>query len=157
MSLIDEWNPAAGLFHSSSRRVRFLSPREAETLARSRAARRPMPSPVKRLRGAPAVLLPRPAGSGEFPFVLRARRTWRRYGSGPVSVGDLATALGLTSGVQQWIPTQFGRLPLKTSPSGGARHPIELYVCARNVKGLPAGLYHYAADVHNSSVCGPAI
>jgi len=148
MSAIDEWNPAAGLFHSASRQVRFLSPREAQTLARSRAAARPMPPPVKRLRGLPSVRLPRPITSGEFPAVLRARRTWRRYGSGPVSLADLATALGLSGGVQQWIPTEFGRLPLKTSPSGGARHPIELYVCVRNVKGLPAGIYHYAADVH---------
>ena len=148
MSAIDEWNPAAGLFHTASRQVRFLSPREADKLARSRAASRPMPSPVKRLRDAPAVSLPKPSAAGEFPAVLVARRTWRRYGTRPVSLADLATSLGLSAGVQQWIPTEFGRLPLKTSPSGGARHPIELYVCARNVKGLPAGLYHYAADVH---------
>jgi SagB-type dehydrogenase family enzyme len=37
---------------------------------------------------------------------------------------------------------------LKTSPSGGARHPIEVYVLAVRVKGLPRGLYHYAADTH---------
>jgi SagB-type dehydrogenase family enzyme len=148
MSAIDEWNPAAGLFHSASRQVRFLSPREADALARSRAARRPMPPAVKRLRGAPVVGLPKPSASGEFPAVLRARRTWRRYGTRPVSLGDLATALALSAGVQQWIPTEFGRLPLKTSPSGGARHPIELYVLARTVKGLQPGLYHYAADVH---------
>lgn len=148
MAAIDEWNPAAGLFHSSSRQVRFLSAREANQLAQSRAAQRPMPSPVKHLRGAPIVNLPKPAAAGELPAVLRARRTWRRYGKRPVSLADLATSLGLTAGVQQWVPTEFGRLPLKTSPSGGARHPIELYVCARNVTGLRAGLYHYAADVH---------
>jgi SagB-type dehydrogenase family enzyme len=148
MSAIDEWNPAAGLFHSSSRQVRFLSAREADQLARSRAANRPMPPPVKRLRHVPVVSLPRPATGGEFPAVLRARRTWRRYGTRPVSLADMATSLALTAGVQQWIPTEFGRLPLKTSPSGGARHPIELYVCAQNVAGLRAGLYHYAADVH---------
>ena len=148
MSAIDEWNPAVGLFHSCSRQVRFLAPREADALARSRAAARPMPPPVKRLRGAPFVQLPKPVASGDFPSVLRARRTWRRYGTGPVSIADLATALGLSVGVQQWIPTEFGRLPLKTSPSGGARHPIELYVCARKVSGLRNGLYHYAADIH---------
>jgi SagB-type dehydrogenase family enzyme len=37
----------------------------------------------------------------------------------------------------------FGRLATKTSPSGGALHPIEAYVIAWNVAGLPAGLYHY--------------
>ena len=36
----------------------------------------------------------------------------------------------------------------KTSPSAGARHPIEVYVAAVRVQGLPQGLYHYASDRH---------
>jgi SagB-type dehydrogenase family enzyme len=32
---------------------------------------------------------------------------------------------------------------LKTSPSGGARHSGEVYVIARRVSGLAAGVYHY--------------
>jgi len=103
---------------------------------------------VKRLRGAHAVPLPKPEFHGQFPEVLLERRTWRRFGPGPVAAADLAATLSLAVGVQQWVPTGFGRLPLKTSPSGGARHPIEAYVCVRNVTGVAAGLYHYAADVH---------
>jgi SagB-type dehydrogenase family enzyme len=148
MSAIAEWNPAAGFFHAATRHVRFLAPAAASRLIRQRATARPMPPPVKRLRGARSVRLPKPAISGEFPGVLTARRTWRRFGSAPVSLSDLASALALTAGVQRWLTTPFGRVPLKTSPSGGARHPIELYVCVRNVAGLRAGLYHYAADVH---------
>lgn len=148
MSALAEWNPAAGFFHNATRRVQFLTPAAATRLMREREAQRPMPAPVKRLRNAPTTVLPRPYSDGEFPRVLTERRTWRRFGSTPVSVGDLATSLALTAGVQQWVPTEFGRLPLKTSPSGGARHPIELYVCARKVTGVRAGLYHYAADVH---------
>jgi SagB-type dehydrogenase family enzyme len=41
-----------------------------------------------------------------------------------------------------------GDLPLKTSPSGGARHPVECYVVARAVRGLRPGIYHYAVDRH---------
>lgn len=152
MSAFDEWNPAAGFFHSATRQVRFLAPAAATRLIRARARARPMPPPVKRLRGATTVRLPAPAMRGEFPAVLAGRRTWRRFGSAPVRLKDLATTLGLTAGVQQWLPTPFGRVPLKTSPSGGARHPIELYVCARNVAGLRAGLYHYAADIHRLEV-----
>jgi SagB-type dehydrogenase family enzyme len=148
MAAIAEWNPAAGFFHTATRRVRFLAPAAAKRLMRRRGALRPMPPPVKRLRGAATVRLPRPLDGSEFSRVLIERRTWRRFGSAPVPLQKLATALALTAGVQQWIPTEFGRLPLKTSPSGGARHPIELYVCAQNVAGLRAGLYHYAADVH---------
>jgi SagB-type dehydrogenase family enzyme len=39
-------------------------------------------------------------------------------------------------------------VPLKTSPSGGARHPVEAYVVVRDVRGLDPGTYHYAADRH---------
>jgi SagB-type dehydrogenase family enzyme len=148
MSAIAEWNPAAGFFHAATRHVRFLGPAAAARLIRQRARARPMPAPVKRLRRAPIVRLPGPAEHGEFAAVLTSRRTWRRFGAAPVTLGDLSTALGLTAGVRHWLATPFGRVPMKTSPSGGARHPIELYVCARDVKGLPRGLYHYAADVH---------
>jgi len=148
MAALESWNPAAGFFHAATRRVRFLAPAAAKAMAKRRAAERPMPPVVKRLRGAPAVLLPRPDFHGDFPEVLLERRTWRRFGAAPVSAADVSTTLGLAVGVQQWVPTEFGKLPLKTSPSGGARHPIEAYVCVRNVAGIVPGLYHYAADVH---------
>ena len=148
MAALESWNPAAGFFHSATRHVRFLSPSASAKLMKQRAARAPMPSPVKRLRGASSVGLPAPEMDGEFPGVLLERRTWRRFGSRPVRAADLATTLALSVGVQQWVATEFGRLPLKTSPSGGARHPIEAYVCVRRVSGLKPGLYHYASDVH---------
>jgi SagB-type dehydrogenase family enzyme len=148
LSVLEEWNPAAGFFHAVTRRVRFLPPRQAAALQARRAAVAVMPPSVKRLRGAASVALPKPRASGEFPQVLLTRRTWRRFGSAPVAAADLATALGLAVGVQLWVPTPYGRLALKTSPSGGARHSIEAYVCVRRVAGVAPGLYHYAADAH---------
>jgi SagB-type dehydrogenase family enzyme len=148
MSAIAEWNPAAGFFHAATRRVDFLAPPEAARLMRARGRQRPMPPAVKRVRGATRVPLPPPDVGGEFPQVLLSRRTWRRFGAGQVAATDVATTLGLVLGVQQWVSSEFGALALKTSPSGGARHPIEGYVCVRNVAGIPAGLYHYAADAH---------
>jgi SagB-type dehydrogenase family enzyme len=62
---------------------------------------------------------------------------------------DLSTLLWFTAGVQRWGTTSAGeRVPFKTSPSAGAKHPIELYVFARNVRGLRKGIYHYASDKH---------
>jgi SagB-type dehydrogenase family enzyme len=148
MAALETWNPAAGFFHTATRHVRFVSPAVSKRMAKQRAREQPMPAPVKRLRGAPALTLPTPDFAGEFPGVLLDRRTWRRFGKALVSQADLATTLALAVGVQQWVPTEFGRLPLKTSPSGGARHPIEAYVCVRRVTGIRPGLYHYAADVH---------
>jgi SagB-type dehydrogenase family enzyme len=55
----------------------------------------------------------------------------------------------LTSGVQRWAPTVEGvRAPLKTSPSGGAMHPTELYVLALKVHGVTRGLYYYDPGAH---------
>src|SRR5258708_6230950 len=145
---VQEWNPAAGFFHTATRKVRFFSPRQAAAFLSRRASSRPMPAQVKHVPHVRTVGLPAPEVGGEFPQVLLARRTWRRFGSGPLRATDLATTLGLSLGVQQWVPTARGRLPLKTSPSGGARHAIEAYVCVRDVTGIAPGLYHYAADVH---------
>lgn len=148
MDALESWNPAAGFFHSVARQARFLSPAAAKRMAQRRVRERPMPAAVKRLRGAVSMPLTPPSVAGEFPETLLQRRTWRRFGRGPVKQVDLATTLALAVGVQQWVATPFGRLPLKTSPSGGARHPIEAYVCVRRVTGVQPGLYHYAADVH---------
>ena len=149
MAALSEWNPAAGLFHTATKSVRFLRRPAAQAMAQRRARERRMPPPAKRIPGAPAVALPAPDYSGEFPGVLLARRTWRRFGSAAVSRKDFATTLALAVGVQHWAPTPFGPAALKTSPSGGARHPIEAYVCVRRVTGIRPGLYHYAADVHH--------
>jgi SagB-type dehydrogenase family enzyme len=149
MAALDAWNPEVGFFHTSTRDVPFASARQAARQAKEQELRWPMPSVVKRYpRATTSIDLPKPRGDGEFAGVLRARRTWRRFSSKPVSRKDLATLLGLTSGVQQWVTSGKHKLPLKTSPSGGARHSIETYVVIRDVAGLRAGVYHYAPDRH---------
>jgi SagB-type dehydrogenase family enzyme len=50
--------------------------------------------------------------------------------------------------VQQWVQADRHLAPLKTAPSGGARHPIECYVVAKDVEDLDPGVYHYASDRH---------
>jgi SagB-type dehydrogenase family enzyme len=95
------------------------------------------------------VELPRAAAEGEFRSVLLERRTWRGFAPAGVPLAAFAELLDLTFGVRRWVGTDEGvRLPLKTSPSAGGRHPIEAYVLAPNVRGLAKGLYHYAPDRH---------
>lgn len=84
-----------------------------------------------------------------FFRTLRARRTHRTFSAAAASLESVAKLLQVTWGVQGYVETEsFGALPLKTSPSGGARHPIEVYLMALRVKGLARGLYHYDAEVH---------
>jgi SagB-type dehydrogenase family enzyme len=146
MSSLDRWNPEAGFFHSATRDVRFSSARERRRYALN-SDRIRMPRPVKRYPAARTVGLRAPESSA-FTDVLLARRTSRRYSSVPVTLTELSSLLGLSAGVQQWARTEDGDVPLKTSPSGGARHPIECYVVARDVAGLRPAVYHYAADRH---------
>jgi SagB-type dehydrogenase family enzyme len=145
-----EWNPAAGFFHCSTRDLDF----EADTAKQFRelvrlAKSRPIPLPIKRYPKAKQVSLSVPAGNTEFARVLLQRRTWREFSSEPVPLASLGNLLGLTWGVRRWVALpKIGKVAIKTSPSGGAMHPIEAYILARNVEGLAAGFYHYSAADH---------
>jgi len=145
MSVLDQWGPETGFFHTATKDVRFWSPQEAARQAGKRNPKRP--AWHKRYHGVPSIELSPPA-DGEFARVARARRTWRRFSTTPVTIEDLSTVLGLSAGVQKWVRLGSSEAPLKTSPSGGVCHPIELYVVVRDVQGLGPGLYHYAADRH---------
>ena len=156
MASFDRWNPEAGFFHTATKDVRFWSAREAKREARLQAALSAMPRPVLHVPNAARLPLPAPVGDGDFPKVLRARRTWRRFSTQPVTAGELATILALAVGVQKWVGSGRSKIPLKTSPSGGARHPIECYVVVGRIEGVRAGVYHYAADRHElERVRGP--
>jgi SagB-type dehydrogenase family enzyme len=145
----DSWHPAAALMHFSSKDVAYQDRRHVNQALRRRARSQPMPAPVKRYADAKRVALARPDRNGSFPAVLLGRRTWRRFSSRPVSFSAISTILGLTCAVQHWVDLPGrGRVPLKTHPSGGSRHPLEVYVLARHVSGLAPGLYHYASDTH---------
>ena len=160
MTRLAPWNPEAGFFHAATKDVPFTGSYLASQLTDappgangsnsskgSHGAK--APPPVKRYPGTPSIALPKPPRDGQFPEVLLARRTWRRFKTQALPLEDLSLLLDLTAGIQQWALSASGqRSALKTSPSGGARHPIDVYVLALRVDGLRRGLYHYAADRH---------
>jgi SagB-type dehydrogenase family enzyme len=146
------WNPVAGFFHDATRNVPFSPRRLANAALRRQARDAPPPVAVTTQPAAPpadVVALPPPALDSQLATTLRARRSWRRLGRGALPLDALATLLGLTWGVQAWVDVDgFGWMPLKTSPSGGARHAVEAYVAVRRVDGLIPGIYHYDAASH---------
>ena len=149
MGAWDKWNPSAGLFHTATKDAPFIDLDVFVSHLAEKQEVRPMPAAVKRYDDAPRVELSRARLSGQFPNVLRERRTWRHFGRRPVEIDSLSTLLHLSFGVQRWASTdREGRVPLKTSPSAGARHPLEAYVVVRRVAGVEPGVYHYASDVH---------
>jgi SagB-type dehydrogenase family enzyme len=112
--------------------------------------RTPAPPQFKRIPGADTVRLPSHAVARDAFFeTLHARRTHRQFAAGRISLQNISQLLHTTWGVQGYFETNvFGRLPYKTSPSGGARHPIEIYLMALRVDGLEKGMYHYQPDNH---------
>jgi SagB-type dehydrogenase family enzyme len=110
----------------------------------------PAPAQFKSSAVAGAIWLPAPEIERDSFFAtLRARRTHREFAPGEVPLNKIATLLHLTWGVQGYFETNvFGKLPYKTSPSGGARHPGEVYLMALRVAGLARGMYHYQARDH---------
>jgi hypothetical protein len=116
---------------------------------RDRLATRPVPPLTKTYNGRPILSLPRNRHVDPFAEVLLRRRTWRRFGRRPIALGAFSLLMELTFGVQwQMDLGAAGRAMLRTSPSAGARDPIEAYVVARRVSGVPSGLYHYAPLEH---------
>ena len=144
------WLPHAGLLHFGTKDEPY-----APALAAARAFRRHAravapPRPTKSYPAATRRALPPPAlPTRSLSESLSARRTWRRFGPTPLSLEQLATLLALTWGVRHWARDDAGRrVALKTSPSGGAMHPGEVYVAAFKVDGLRRGVYHYDAARH---------
>lgn len=143
------WSPEAAFFHFGTRGGAYPDdPRSYDVALRRKARTDPPPPATKSVRGR-RLRLPMPQKLGDLSSALKDRRTWRHFGPGPVPLAELSTLLQLTWGVQKWGGVKGqGRVALKTSPSGGARHSIEAYVLALNVEGLKPGVYHYDAATH---------
>jgi SagB-type dehydrogenase family enzyme len=148
MDALGSWNPEVGFFHNATKDVHFSSRQRVRAHRRSTTNGARRPRMVKRYWRVRTVALPRPELNPSFAKVLLARRTSRRYSSNPVTLPQLSSILAFSVGVQHWARTVDGEAPLKTSPSGGARHPIECYVVVRDVAGLKPAIYHYGADRH---------
>src|SRR3569833_511349 len=100
----------------------------------------------------PAALVKRPQLAGTPLALLAKRRTRRSFDGKPITVEELGdclyAGLGITGFVVDAVPN-YGKLPMRLSPSGGARNPYEAYVMANRVTGLAPGFYHYSAFEHS--------
>jgi SagB-type dehydrogenase family enzyme len=148
METFEPWNPAAGFFHSATRNVAFSSLNDLRREQREKSRERPWPGATHVPESGEIVALPVSEDQSPLTAILTQRRSWRQFGDDALPLEALATLLWLTGGIQHWVVTDLGTFALKTSPSGGSLHPIELYVLVRSVAGLRPGFYHYAAGDH---------
>jgi SagB-type dehydrogenase family enzyme len=152
-SLIDSrfkpWMPG-GEFHFLTKDATYVGGDWTEEQERQVLPTTPPPPQFKRIDGADTIALrSHQTDRDGFFETLHARRTHRSFSEVGIPLDKVAKLLQTTWGVQGYLDSKFfGKLPCKTSPSGGARHPVEVYLMALRVDGLNAGMYHYRAEDH---------
>lgn len=115
------------------------------------------PAPALAPAGGPLIALHTPdldalrATDPGLVAAMEQRRSARRYGRVPVTVGQLGEFLYRTARVREVIPPG-DPLPYETTdrpyPSGGGVYDLEVYVTALRCDGLAPGMYHYAPVEH---------
>ncbi len=105
-----------------------------------------------------AIDLPAATALPRLSALVKQRRTARNFDqSRALSLSDLAALLWAGAG-------ELGREAMaegtdavrRPVPSGGALHPLELWVLAQRVEGLPPGLYRYASRTGQLDAAAPA-
>jgi SagB-type dehydrogenase family enzyme len=149
-----EWAPwlPEGSFHFATKNARYIDPRWDVARRQRTLPKTPQPPFFKRYRHAAKIPLVRPrpqASTADFERVLLARKTHRAFSRRALALDDVSRLLWLVWGVHGYIESPiFGRLAHKTSPSGGARHPGEVYLLAQRINGIASGFYHYNPVAH---------
>jgi len=155
---INEWDylgTSVKYFHYNSRSLEnetYQSTFEHLSDLIARASLIPPPEIYKNYPSCNNIKLPLPIYMQDNSFlnVLMNRQTIRSFDSiQSLSINNLSTILYYVWGATScWVDKGIGRALLKTSPSGGSRHSIEVYPCIFNVKGIPPGFYHYSVKDH---------
>jgi SagB-type dehydrogenase family enzyme len=155
-----DWKQGARFFHYGTQHVPWEHDFESQFASLARLASEiPPPAPFKDYNSSTVKLL----GSFEehaeqFWEVLRQRRTRRRFLKQALSLDDFSTLMLWTWGQTHTITNpDIGQYILKTSPSGGARHPMEVYPIVLRVEGIEPGIYHYSVKHHALEHIGNAI
>jgi len=145
-----KWDTPAGLYHFGMKDPPYLNPQQAAAWMEYRATTA-APVPLFTTNESCEIVheLPKPDLTKGLMGVMSRRRSIRSFLPDPMSVESLRdclfAGLGITGFLDTHLPEAARLLPLKMTPSGGARNPYEAYVYVNNVKDLASGLYHYSA------------
>lgn len=154
---LTQWEFADALFHARSRHGRHDNPMGRVFPFRGRVDALPVTKPPMSDR---VIELWRPDQRDDddpgFARVLARRRSIRAHGALPLTFAQLGEFLFRAARIQQLLPPNPDTRPyaasLRPTPSGGACHPLELYLVVRTCDGLAPGLYHYDPLRHRLEV-----
>jgi SagB-type dehydrogenase family enzyme len=154
------WGRLVALFHSETRNLRdqrFITTDADQERLAERLDHEPPPPVCHELmtthRVPLAVTDTAPWARADFLDVLAHRRSTRQFSGEPVSFEAVSALLRWAGGITEIDePTQTA---FKTSPSGGGRHPTEIYLHAHGVTGLRGGLYHLNTRRDELELIGP--
>ena len=126
-----------------------------DTLARHSLDWATMPPTYKQYWEVPLHTLPppEPEDGRSIWGVISRRRSVREFSTVALTLSELSQLLWAGTGITAGREGEYYR----TAPSAGALYPIETYVVAHRVEGLPAGLYHYrlvGVDEHGRADAG---
>lgn len=149
------WHGLSAIHHMATRWEGVDAVREGEEQGLDTSAalrdRHGPPPPVLHDAGdgSRRIALPR-AEPGAFDALLEARASCRNFDTGRLlPMAQFARLLDRVFGARAVVPAADDFEVLKkSSPSGGALHPIEAYLLVQRVEGVAPGLYHYRPGGH---------
>lgn len=145
------WPVPARYYHFSTRLEEASTSDEVKDYYGKHLKGRSQPDIYMEFLGSKKIKLGSVSGH-DFPLflTLRRRKTTREFTGGAVNSSQISKIIYYTWGqLSTYRTKEFGALLHKSSPSAGARHPIEAYVVINNVHGLSPGLYHYSVKDHS--------
>ncbi len=146
-----KWDLPARYYHFATKDVEFSTDYKGEWSYFTKLAATDPPPPHYKDYDSEflALPLPEPLPGKLLEEVLRNRRTQRWFIPHVISKQIFSQLMFYTWGKlasvdEGLISTRI----LRTSPSGGCRHPIEVYPIINQVEGIPSGIYHYSVRRH---------
>ena len=141
-----QWGHPAAAMHFSLHNRPFVTVDESERRQVEKACNEPGPALALGNGDATIVTpLPEPDPDDALLRIVARRRTVRESSDTPLPLSAMADLLFAGLGITGSTRNAANELPLKTTPSGGARNPYEAYIYARRVEGLVPGIHHYSA------------